>query len=153
MLSTMLIKFSTVMSSIPFLDNTDQGVTSSNSVCSLFTDTDANNTFISILRIARTVVRILQIVVPILLIVLGSIDIAKAVIAGDEKKIKEAQKPFVKRIIAAVIVFLVPWIVGIVLNLVGGNAWKACWSAAGENNSGYSSPITDPLDPWNTGDN
>ena len=85
-------------------------------------------TFGAIISIAKTVVQILQILVPIALIVWGTIDIGKAVIAGDEKKIKEAQKPFVKRIIAAVIVFLIPWLVSVILGLVGGNAWKECWN-------------------------
>ena len=87
----------------------------------------------NIFALARLVVRILQIVVPIGLIVMGTIDMAKSVIAGDEKKMKEAQKPFVKRIIAAIIVFLIPYIVNLVINLVVSDAseWKSCWDAAG----------------------
>lgn len=97
---------------------------------SVFGTDDASTTFLSIIGIARTVVRILQILVPIALIVWGSIDIGKAVIAGDEKKIKEAQRPFVKRIIAAVIVFLIPWLVNLIIGIVGSNDWHECWTEA-----------------------
>lgn len=89
-----------------------------------------NATLLKIIAVARLIIRIIQIAVPILLIVLGSIDIAKAVIAGDEKKIKEAQKPFVKRIVAAVIVFLIPFLVGVIFNLVKAEDWKNCYTAA-----------------------
>ena len=54
----------------------------------------------------------------------------RAVIAGDEKKMKEAQKPFIKRIVYAVIAFLVPFIVSIVMGYVGNTEWKNCWTAA-----------------------
>lgn len=91
-------------------------------------DESANETLNAVVGTARLVVRILQIAVPVALIVLGSIDIGKAVIAGDEKKMKEAQKPFIKRIIAAVIVFLIPWIVSLIIGMVGGKEWKECWS-------------------------
>ena len=52
--------------------------------------------------------------------------------SGDEKKMKEAQKPFVKRIIAAVIVFLIPIIVNMILSFVtkGNSDWIDCWNSA-----------------------
>jgi len=97
---------------------------------SFFGNEDAGQTFLSIIGIARTVVRILQILVPIALIIWGSIDLGKAVIAGDEKAIKEAKKPFIQRVIAAVIVFLIPWLVGLVIDLVGSQEWHECWVEA-----------------------
>ena len=56
-----------------------------------------------------------RIIVPILVIVLGSIDLAKAVVAAKEDDIKKAQKKFIMRIIAGVVVFFVPVIVNIVM--------------------------------------
>lgn len=86
----------------------------------------------SVVGLAKMVIKVLQIAVPIGLIVMGTIDMAKAVIAGDEKKMKEAQKPFIKRIIAAVIVFLIPIIVNMVLSFVttGNSDWIDCWNSA-----------------------
>lgn len=88
------------------------------------------------MNLVKKILRLVQIIVPIALILFGTFDMAKAVIAGDEKKMKEAQKPFIKRIISAVIVFLIPFIVNLVMNLVttGNNAWKTCWNTANANN-------------------
>ena len=90
----------------------------------------SNTTLLQVIHIVRTVINILQIAVPVALILWGTLDIGKAVIAGDEKKMKEAQKPFIKRIVYAVIAFLVPFIVSIVMGYVGNTEWKNCWSAA-----------------------
>ena len=100
----------------------------------------------SILSIAKAAVRILQIIVPIALIVWGTIDLAQAVISGDEKKMKEKRKPFIQRVISAVIVFLVPWIVEFVLSFVSNGEWVNCWKAASGNlstDSGISTKIRD----------
>ena len=89
----------------------------------------------SVVALLRTAVDYLQILIPIALILWGTIDMGKAVIAGDEKKIKEAQKPFIKRLISAVIVFLIPFILNLVIGVVaeGSNAtaWTKCWNEAG----------------------
>ena len=88
-----------------------------------------------VVGLAKMVIKVLQLVVPIGLIIMGTVDMAKAVIAGDEKKMKEAQKPFIKRIIAAVIVFLIPIIVNMVLSFVttGNSEWIDCWNSASWN--------------------
>ena len=67
----------------------------------------------------------------ILLIIFGTLDLAKAVIAGKEDEMKAAQKLLIKRLIYAVAVFLVATIVVVVMGLVNeGNdsAWWACWN-------------------------
>lgn len=64
----------------------------------------------------------IQVVVPILLIIFGMIDLAKAITAQKEDEIKKAQAGLFKKIILAVIVFLVTSIVGIVMNIVGGQS-------------------------------
>ena len=57
----------------------------------------------------------IRIIVPILIILLGSIDFAKAVIAGKEDNMKKAQSDFIKRVIAGVAVFLVPTLVDVIM--------------------------------------
>ena len=52
-----------------------------------------DGSLLNIMRLVRLVIKVLQIAVPVGLILMGTIDMAKSVIAGDEKKIKEAQKP------------------------------------------------------------
>ncbi len=89
-----------------------------------------------ILRFVKLgIIPLIQIGIPILLIVMGSIDLGKAVIGSDEKKIKEAQGMLVKRAIAAVAVFFISTIVLLLFNLFtssnsgieGTNSWHDCW--------------------------
>ena len=92
---------------------------------------EGRDAILTMIYYVKLVLRILQIAVPIGLILFGTIDMAKAVIAGDEKKMKEAQKPYIKRIVSAVIVFLIPYIVSVVVGLVTSNGdYKGCWDAA-----------------------
>lgn len=66
-----------------------------------------------------------QIVVPILLIIFGMIDLAKAITAQKEDEIKKAQGGLLKKAIVAVIVFLVFSLVQFIFSFAQGdkNAW------------------------------
>lgn len=88
------------------------GVTEISELCKEESD------LVTILSVVRSILTIIQIAVPILLIIMGSIDLMKAVMAGKEDEIKKAQTTFMKRAIAAVIVFFIPLIVSIVIGLV-----------------------------------
>ena len=79
-----------------------------------------------ILKIVVIVVLAIKIAVPIILIVVGMIDLAKAVTEKSEDDIKKAQNKLVKRAIAAAIVFLVASLVGIVMKLIGSDDYKDC---------------------------
>ena len=70
-------------------------------------------------NLVHTIVLLIQVAVPILLIIWGMLDFAKSVIGGDEDKIKAGQKIFIKRVIAAVIVFLVVTVVTLLISAVG----------------------------------
>ena len=70
-------------------------------------------------NLVHTIILLIQIAVPILLIIWGMLDFAKSVIGGDEDKIKAGQKIFVKRVIAAIIVFLVVTVVVLLISAVG----------------------------------
>jgi len=71
--------------------------------------------------IISTIVTLIKIAIPILLIIFGMLDLGKAVVAAKEDEIKKGQQTFVKRAIAAVIVFFVIQIVQIVVRFVSGN--------------------------------
>ena len=73
-------------------------------------------------RIVALIVNIIKVFVPILLIVWGMLDLGKAVMAQKEDEIKKGQQTFVKRLIAAAIVFFVVSIVKLVVDLVGGDS-------------------------------
>jgi hypothetical protein len=70
--------------------------------------------------IISTIVTVIKIAVPILLIIFGMLDLGKAVVAAKEDEIKKGQQTFIKRIIAAAIVFFVITIVKMVLSFLAG---------------------------------
>ena len=63
----------------------------------------------------------IEIVVPILLIIFGLIDMAKAVMSQKEDEIKKGQQTLIKRFIAAIIVFFVVFLVKTVVKFVSGD--------------------------------
>ena len=64
-----------------------------------------------------TVLTLIQIAVPLLIVLFGSIDFAKAVMSSDEKAIKTAQKTLLNRVIAGVVVFLMATIVNVLFGM------------------------------------
>ena len=98
-----------------------------------------------ILRLLKFgVIPLIQVVIIAALIILLIIDFGKAVMAGKEDEIKSAQKLAIKRVVYALIVFLVPWIVNVAIGLLthakadpnqthvtadtdAGTAWN-CWA-------------------------
>lgn len=65
-----------------------------------------------------------RIIVPILIILLGTIDFAKAVLAGKEDEMRKSQSDFAKRIIIGVAIFFVPLLINIVLNIAD-TVWQS----------------------------
>ena len=78
-------------------------------------------------QLVSTIVTLVKVGVPILLIIFGMLDLGKAVMAQKEDEIKKGWQTFIKRIIAAVVVFLVIFIVQLVFNLVAGNDKESMW--------------------------
>ena len=62
------------------------------------------------------IIKLIQFGVPLLLIVFGMLDLGKAVVASKEDEIKKGQQMFIKRLITAVLVFLVVTVVRLVTN-------------------------------------
>lgn len=59
----------------------------------------------------------LIIAAPALVLVLGTFDFLKAIIAGDEQKMKKAWKNFPKRLLALVLLILIPQLISIIVNI------------------------------------
>ncbi len=78
------------------------------------------------LRLVGYVVLAIKIGVPIILIIVGMKDLAKAVTEKKEDDIKKAQQGLISKAIAAVMVFLVITIVGVLMTLVGTEKYQAC---------------------------
>lgn len=64
------------------------------------------------------IVRLIQIAVPILLIIFGMMDFAKSVVAKNEDDVKKYRKNFVSRLISAIVVFMIVWIVQLAVSLI-----------------------------------
>ena len=64
-----------------------------------------------------TLISIIRILVPIILLVLGSLDFAQAIFAGDEEKMRKAQKKFMKRLIIGIVIFLIPSVLKVILTI------------------------------------
>ena len=73
-----------------------------------------------IVDVVHVIILAIQVFVPIVLIIFGMIDLAKAVMGQKEDEIKKGQQTFIKRIIAAAIVFFVVTIVKMVLSFLAG---------------------------------
>ncbi len=65
------------------------------------------------------IINLMKILVPILLVIMGMFDFARAVMSSDEKQMKEAQSRFIRRTLAAAIVFFVIAIVQFVFGAIG----------------------------------
>lgn len=70
-------------------------------------------------------VNIIKIVVPVILVIMGMIDFAKAVISQKDDEIKKGQKIFIKRLIAAAAVFFVIVITQMLVNFVASDEAKS----------------------------
>ena len=76
---------------------------------------------VKIVDAVHVIILIIQIAVPVLLVIFGSIDFLKAVIGQKDDEIKKGQQTFIKRLIAAVIVFFVVAIVRLLVSFAVGD--------------------------------
>lgn len=58
-------------------------------------------------KVVSIVYKVIQIAVPVVLVVIGSLDLAKSITSEKEDEIKKSQKLFIKRLISAGLVFFV----------------------------------------------
>ena len=97
------------------------------------TDYECDGQILPLFQAAKFVIRIIQIAVPFALVIWGSLDWFKALIAGDEKEMKMKRKPFISRLVAIVILVL-PWLVEIIARQIAGDSrtesFWTCYSAA-----------------------
>ena len=103
-----------------------------------FLAVDFCENLLPLIRLVKNgIIPIIQIGIPIILIILGMLDLGKAVMASKEDEIKSAQKLLIKRAIYAVAIFFVVLIVQVVFGLIAtaggeyedkGNNWLECWN-------------------------
>ena len=62
-----------------------------------------------------------KIIIPIILIIFGSIDLGKAVVASKDDEIKKSVKTLIIRAIAGIIIFFIPTILSLIVEVIGGD--------------------------------
>lgn len=73
----------------------------------------------NMISIIQDATKLIQIGVPILLIVLGTVDFAKAVMVNDQDSVKKAGASFAKRCVAGIIVFFLPLLITLIFQMDG----------------------------------
>ena len=99
--------------------------------------------------IIRAIFLILQICVPVGIIVMGSLDFAKAVIASDADKIKKNQKKFITRLITGALVFFVFVVVKFAIRITDttSGGYANCLNCLINSNEGCHTETESPFNP------
>jgi len=79
----------------------------------IYTDDEADT--ITNYNLIQELFSLIMLLGPVLLIVYGTLDFAKATLSGDESALKKAGTNFGKRILALILLFLIPFIVSAIL--------------------------------------
>ena len=85
-------------------------------------------------QITSLIILVIQIVVPLLIIIVGMLDLGKAVVAQKEDEIKKGWQTFFKRLLIGMIVFLVIVFVKFIIGLVAENYEVNCIDCFVNNN-------------------
>lgn len=73
----------------------------------------------NVMKVFKLIITIIQYLVPVILVLWGSMDLFKAITQGKEEEIKKKQNTLIKRAIAAVLVFILPWAVVTIMGFLG----------------------------------
>lgn len=92
--------------------------------------------FDSIIRVIKDgVFPIMQIVIPIILVVLCTLDLGRAVIGSDDKENKKILKRIVRRLVYAILIFFFITVINLIFTMVGNITenedlirWSQCWN-------------------------
>lgn len=78
---------------------------------------------------------IMQVVIPIILIVLCTFDLGRAVIGSDDKENKKLFKRILRRLVFAILIFFIVTVINLIFTMVGNITenedlirWSQCWN-------------------------
>ena len=91
----------------------------------------------------HNIIVVIKIAVPVILVIFGMLDFAKGVMAGKEDEIKKGQQVFIKRLIAAAVVFLVVTLVQLVMSLISSED-NSFWNCADQILNGTAGSTYEP---------
>lgn len=83
--------------------------------------------------VVGTIITIIQYAIPVIIVLLGTIDLGKAVMAGKDDEIKSAQKMLIKRLIYGIVIFFVVVVVKAIFTGIGHSeaTGNPCFAAMG----------------------
>lgn len=92
--------------------------------------------FDAIVRVIKDgIFPVLQIAIPIILLVLCTFDLGRAVIGSDDKENKKLLKRIVRRLVYAILIFFMVTVVNLVFSMIGSITenenlirWSNCWN-------------------------
>lgn len=92
-------------------------------------DACSDITLLNVIRIFKDLINVVTIIVPVILVIFVIVEVIKTITAGnvDTKKLMNS---IAKRLIAAVVIFLLPYIIDFALGLFGNLKYKDCWENA-----------------------
>jgi len=93
---------------------------------------DCSGALAQIMRLVNTVLMVIYVAVPIILIIMGSIDLIKAILQSDDKKMKEAQSLLWKRLMYGALIFFLGIIIqfvvfDVILSGDNNESLRNCW--------------------------
>lgn len=78
----------------------------------------------------HNIILLIKLAIPIVLVIFGMIDFGKGVVASKEDEIKKGQNTFIKRLIAAAVVFFMVAVVQLVTNIIDRESSGEFWACA-----------------------
>lgn len=102
----------------------------------LMNDICSDSSILSLILFIKKILNVVKILLPVALIVLGMVDMAKAVFQSDDRQMAENKNKFLVRLLAAVIVFFVPTVINFCFESIDGFEleYVDCWTAATKSN-------------------
>lgn len=93
--------------------NQDQNCSGGDSILGDPTDED------SVAWLVQQILNVIKVVGPILTVLLSSIDFIYVIVKSDDEQMQKAQKKLITRLILAVLLFLIPTLVQVILSVFG----------------------------------
>ncbi len=73
----------------------------------------------SVAWLLQKLLNYIKILGPTIALALGSIDFVKAIISSDDEQMKKTEVKFIKRVVAALVLFFIPLLVSVLLGMFG----------------------------------
>lgn len=94
----------------------------------------------------HNIITVLKILVPVLLVIFGMLDFGKGIIASKEDEIRKGQGIFIKRLVAALFVFLMISFSQLIVGIVDRETEGEIWSCANKIMNGEITQTDDPIE-------